>query len=66
MQTDRVDRVLLHPFTHQIHDRGHAHAMLAGTTARPPQLDEFFLAGEAHLRADDFTELGFEELDLWP
>lgn len=35
--------VLSHLFVHQIHHRGQAHAMLAGTNVAPPQLDEFFL-----------------------
>jgi hypothetical protein len=28
--------------------------MLAGTSVKPPQLDEFFMTGEASLRADEF------------
>ena len=32
--------------------------MLAGTTVKPPQLDEFFCANEAHLRAAELAELG--------
>jgi uncharacterized damage-inducible protein DinB len=35
--------LLSHLFVHQIHHRGQAHAMLAGTRISPPQLDEFFL-----------------------
>ena len=35
--------LLSHLFVHQIHHRGQAHAMLAGTNVAPPQLDEFFL-----------------------
>ncbi|QND52057.1 damage-inducible protein DinB [Phyllobacterium sp. 628] len=38
-----VRHVLSHLFVHQIHHRGQAHAMLAGTKVPPPQLDEFFL-----------------------
>jgi uncharacterized damage-inducible protein DinB len=38
-----LHRVLSHLFVHQIHHRGQAHAMLAGTKVPPPQLDEFFL-----------------------
>ena len=41
--TERVDALLAHLFQHQIHHRGQAHAMLAGTPVAPPQLDEFFL-----------------------
>lgn len=44
-QVERRDRVLLHLLQDQIHHRGQAHPMLAGTSVRPPQLDEFFLEG---------------------
>lgn len=40
---ERIDALLAHLFQHQIHHRGQAHAMLAGTEVAPPQLDEFFL-----------------------
>jgi uncharacterized damage-inducible protein DinB len=53
-----VGRVLEHLFQHQIHHRGQAHAMLAGTRIKPPQLDEFFLAGEQDLRRDELLALG--------
>ena len=53
-----VASILEHLFQHQIHHRGQAHAMLAGTAVKPPQLDEFFLAGEEHLRRDDLLALG--------
>jgi len=62
---DRVARILAHLFQHQIHHRGQAHAMLAGTPVKPPQLDEFFCTNEAHLRAEDFAELGFTEEAIW-
>ena len=62
---DRVRRILAHLFEHQIHHRGQAHAMLAGTRVEPPQLDEFFCTNEAHLRARDFEELGFSEDRIW-
>ncbi len=39
--------------------------MLAGTRVKPPQLDEFFCTGEAHLRAADFAALGFSEEVIW-
>ncbi len=32
--------------------------MLAGTRCKPPQLDEFFLAGDAPLREHELKELG--------
>ena len=57
----RVAAVLEHLFQHQIHHRGQAHAMLAGTAVAPPQLDEFFLAGETHLRRDELRALGLPE-----
>ena len=53
-----VAAVLEHLFQHQIHHRGQAHAMLAGTRVAPPQLDEFFLAGEEELRRDELRALG--------
>jgi uncharacterized damage-inducible protein DinB len=62
---ESVDRILSHLFEHQIHHRGQAHAMLAGTAIKPPQLDEFFCANDARLRADDFAELGFTEEMIW-
>ncbi|XXT16137.1 DinB family protein [Sorangium sp. So ce429] len=58
VQVDRVGSVLLHLFVHQIHHRGQAHAMLAGTRVKPPQLDEFFMAAELPLREAELRELG--------
>ncbi|MBR0870794.1 damage-inducible protein DinB [Bradyrhizobium tropiciagri] len=65
VQTERRDRLLMHLFQHQIHHRGQAHAMLAETAVKPPQLDEFFAAGEAPLRAGEFAELGWSEATVW-
>jgi uncharacterized damage-inducible protein DinB len=65
VQRERMDRLLLHLFQHQIHHRGQAHAMLAGTDVAPPQLDEFFSVGEASLRAGEFAELGWTEATIW-
>lgn len=65
IQRERVDRLLLHMFQHQIHHRGQAHAMLSGTEVPPPQLDEFFSEGEAPLRASEFAELGWTEDTIW-
>ena len=62
---EALHRLLAHVFEHQIHHRGQAHAMLAGTRVAPPQLDEFFCANEADLRAADFAELGFSEEMVW-
>ncbi len=50
--------VLAHLFVHQIHHRGQAHAMLAGTELAPPQLDEFFLASDSALRQVELRDLG--------
>ena len=63
--TENATRLLAHLFQHQIHHRGQAHAMLAGTTVKPPQLDEFFCANEAHLRAAELAELGLSEGAIW-
>jgi uncharacterized damage-inducible protein DinB len=65
VQTERRDRLLMHLFQHQIHHRGQAHAMLSGTRVAPPQLDEFFAAGEAPLRAAEFNNLGWSEETVW-
>jgi uncharacterized damage-inducible protein DinB len=65
IQRERIDRLLLHLFQHQVHHRGQAHAMLSATNVPPPQLDEFFSAGEAPLRAAEFAELGWSEDTVW-
>lgn len=57
VQVERLGDVLLHLFQHQIHHRGQAHAMLAGTRIPPPQLDEFFLSEELPLREAELKEL---------
>lgn len=54
---EAVGATLAHLFVHQIHHRGQAHAMLAGTRVPPPQLDEFFLAGDAPRRAGELAAL---------
>ena len=51
IQIEHRDRLLLHIFQHQVHHRGQAHAMLSGTSVKPPQLDEFFSVGESPLAA---------------
>ncbi len=65
IEYESATRLLAHLFQHQIHHRGQAHAMLAGTSVAPPQLDEFFCANEAHLRARELSELGFSEALIW-
>ena len=54
----KVANILEHLFQHDIHHRGQAHAMLSSTRVKPPQLDEFFLAGEEDLRRDELSALG--------
>ena len=56
---ETVQALLAHLFVHQIHHRGQVHAMLAGTTVAPPQLDEFFLDFDASRRDAELRELGF-------
>lgn len=58
---ERVEDVLTHLFVHQIHHRGQAHAMLSGTSVKPPQLDEFFMHDELPLRRDELRALGLPE-----
>ncbi|MNP69928.1 DinB family protein [compost metagenome] len=65
MQREQRLRLLSHLFDHQIHHRGQVHAMLSDTSVRAPQLDEFFCEDEAHLRAQDFAELGWTEAQIW-
>ncbi|MDH4981504.1 DinB family protein [Hyphomicrobium sp. D-2] len=65
VQRERRDRLLMHLFQHQIHHRGQAHAMLSGTSVKPPQLDEFFSIAEAPLRAEEFNALGWSEATVW-
>jgi uncharacterized damage-inducible protein DinB len=50
--------VLDHLFVHQTHHRGQVHAMLSGTRAAPPQLDEFFLRYDEARRRDEVARLG--------
>jgi uncharacterized damage-inducible protein DinB len=61
IQRDRAGHVLAHLFNHQTHHRGQLHAMLAGTPIKPPQLDEFMMPSEAHLRVNDMAALGWRE-----
>lgn len=65
VQRERADRLLLHLFLHDVHHRGQVHAMLSGTSMPPPQLDEFFAAEEASLRAGEFEALGWTEATVW-
>ncbi len=64
-QRDLVGHVLAHLFQHQTHHRGQVHAMLSGTRVAPPQLDEFLMSSEAHLRRPEMAALGWREEDVW-
>lgn len=55
-QVDRAADILAHLFVHQIHHRGQVHAMLAGTTVAPPQLDEWFLRAERPISEAELRE----------
>ena len=64
-QRERTGHLLAHLFNHQTHHRGQAHAMLAGTAIAPPQLDEFMMPSEAHLRTADMAALGWSEVEVY-
>ena len=61
VEMETTARLLAHLFQHQVHHRGQVHAMLAGSSVAPPQLDEFFCANEAHLRERELGEIGLSE-----
>jgi len=65
VQRDRAAHVLAHLFMHQTHHRGQVHAMLAGTTVAPPQLDEFLMPSDAKFRVADMAVLGWREADVY-
>jgi uncharacterized damage-inducible protein DinB len=65
LQRERRGHVIAHLLNHQVHHRGQAHAMLAGSGVAPPQLDEFLMPSEAHLRHDDMAALGWNESRLF-
>ena len=64
IQEERMDDVLAHLFQHQTHHRGQVHAMLAGTSVAPPQLDEFIVADDARFRGEELAGLGWKEETL--
>lgn len=64
IQEERMDDVLAHLFQHQTHHRGQVHAMLAGTSVAPPQLDEFIVADDARFRGRELGDLGWNEETL--
>lgn len=64
IQRERLDDTLSHLFQHQTHHRGQAHAMLSDAGIRPPQLDDFLMAEDAPVRAEDLAALGWTEATL--
>jgi len=66
VQRELRGHVIAHLLAHQVHHRGQAHSMLSSTTVKPPQLDEFLMPSEAHLRTGDMSALGWSETDLFP
>jgi uncharacterized damage-inducible protein DinB len=66
VQRELRGHVIAHLLNHQVHHRGQAHAMLSGTVVAPPQLDEFLMPSEAHLREADLKALGWTEAFLFP
>ncbi len=65
IQTDAAAHLLQHLFMHQLHHRGQVHAMLSGTAVAPPQLDEFMMPSEAHLRSTEMAQLGWLEAAVY-
>ena len=58
IQTEAAAHMLQHLFMHQMHHRGQVHAILSGTAVPTPQLDEFMMPSEAHLRSAEMAQLG--------
>jgi uncharacterized damage-inducible protein DinB len=65
VQRELVAHVLAHLFMHQTHHRGQVHAMLSGTSVKPPQLDEFLMPTDAKFRVEDMATLGWRESDVY-
>ena len=65
IQRDKRGHVIAHLVNHQVHHRGQVHAMLAGTSVRPPQLDEFLMPSEARFRTAELKALGWTEASLF-
>ncbi|MBB4566381.1 DinB family protein [Rhizobium leucaenae] len=64
IQRERAEDVLSHLFQHQTHHRGQVHAMLAGSSVAPPQLDEFIVADDARFRGEELAVLSWDETML--
>ncbi|TIL29017.1 DinB family protein [Mesorhizobium sp.] len=58
---ERIGDLLAHLFIHDIHHRGQVHAMLSGTSVKPPQLDEFFLDYDPKLRRAEVERLAIDD-----
>jgi uncharacterized damage-inducible protein DinB len=58
MIPERIGDLLAHLFIHEIHHRGQVHAMLSGTSVKPPQFDEYFLDFDLKFRRDEVARLG--------
>jgi len=58
---ERIGDLLAHLFLHQTHHRGQVHAMLSGTSVKPPQLDEFFLNYDLKFRREEIERLGISD-----
>jgi uncharacterized damage-inducible protein DinB len=65
IQTDAAAHMLQHLLMHQTHHRGQVHAMLSGTAVAPPQLDEFLMPSEPHLRHAEMAALGWDETGVY-
>ena len=65
VQAERRDRLLMHLFSIRfiIEDRPMPCSRKQPSSRR--NLDEFFAADEAHLRAEEFSELGWTEQTVW-
>jgi uncharacterized damage-inducible protein DinB len=65
VQRDLAAHMLAHLFSHQTHHRGQVHAMLSGSSVAPPQLDEFLMPSEPHLRTAEMAALGWAEAAVY-
>jgi uncharacterized damage-inducible protein DinB len=61
VQVDSLGDTLMHVFLHDQHHRGQVHAMLSGSSVKPPQLDEFFMSDDARFRTKDLADIGWTE-----